>query len=87
MLKWNGGGNPTSLNMKKYLITQDTICNGQRVSAGDVVDITEDEGFNLIACNKAEVYVEKPKLTDNQVSTIETLNLFCLGLNSVQDGK
>jgi|TARA_R110000782_G_scaffold25957_3_gene67004 hypothetical protein len=61
MLKWNGGGNPTSLNMKKYLITQDTICNGQRVSAGDVVDITEDEGFNLIACNKAEVYVEKPK--------------------------
>ena len=61
MLKWNRGGNAPSLNMKKYLITQDTICNGQRVSAGDVVDITEDEGFNLIACNKAEVYDEKPK--------------------------
>ena len=30
----------------------------------------------------SKAYVEKPKLTDNQVSTIETLNLFCLGLNS-----
>ena len=30
----------------------------------------------------SKAYVEKPKLTDNQVSTIETLNLFCLGLNT-----
>jgi hypothetical protein len=30
----------------------------------------------------SKAYIEKPKLTDNQVSTIETLNLFCLGLNS-----
>ena len=30
----------------------------------------------------SKAYVEKPKLTDDQVSTIETLNLFCLGLNS-----
>ena len=30
----------------------------------------------------SKAYVEKPKLTDSQVSTIETLNLFCLGLNS-----
>ena len=30
----------------------------------------------------SKAYIEKPKLTDNQVSTIETLNLFCLGLTS-----
>jgi hypothetical protein len=30
----------------------------------------------------SKAYIEKPKLTDNQVSTIETLNLFCLGLNT-----
>ena len=30
----------------------------------------------------SKAYIEKPKLTDEQVSTIETLNLFCLGLNS-----
>ena len=30
----------------------------------------------------SKAYIEKPKLTDNQVSTIETLNLFCLGLNN-----
>jgi len=30
----------------------------------------------------SKAYVEKPKLTDNQVSTIETLNLFCLGLDN-----
>ena len=30
----------------------------------------------------SKAFIEKPKLTDNQVSTIETLNLFCLGLTS-----
>jgi len=30
----------------------------------------------------SKAYVEKPKLTDNQVTTIETLNLFCLGLDN-----
>ena len=30
----------------------------------------------------SKAYIEKPKLTDNQVSTIDTLNLFCLGLNN-----
>jgi hypothetical protein len=30
----------------------------------------------------AKAYIEKPKLTDNQVSTIETLNLFVLSQNS-----
>lgn len=29
----------------------------------------------------SKAYIEKPKLTDDQVSTIETLNLFCLAKN------
>ena len=30
----------------------------------------------------AKAYIEQPKLTDEQVSTIETLNLYCLAYNS-----
>lgn len=30
-----------------------------------------------------KAYIEQPKLTDNQVSTIETLNLYVLSLNSI----
>ena len=30
----------------------------------------------------SKAYIEQPKLTDNQVSTIETLNLYCLSQNS-----
>ena len=33
--------------------------------------------------NVAKAYIEKPKLTDDQISTIETLNLFILSQNSV----
>jgi hypothetical protein len=32
--------------------------------------------------NVSKAYIEQPKLTDNQVSTIETLNLYVLSLNS-----
>ena len=61
MMKWNGGGNPTTLNMKKFLILKDTVANGVRVHSGDVVEIAESEGYSLCAYNKAAIYVEKPK--------------------------
>lgn len=61
MLKWNGGGNPTNLNMKKYTILQDTMAGGAKVHAGDMVELNESEGHSLCAYNKAEIYVEKPK--------------------------
>ena len=61
MLKWNGGGNTPTLNMKKYTILQDTIANGVKVLAGDVVELSEDIGLQLCAYKKAEIYVEKPK--------------------------
>ena len=61
MMKWNGGGNAPILKMKKYLIIKDTMSNGKRVCAGDVVEVTVEEGNTLVSCNKAEIYVEKPK--------------------------
>ncbi len=61
MLKWNGGGNPTTLNMKKYTILQDTIANGVKVYAGEVVELNADVGVQLCAYKKAEIHVEKPK--------------------------
>lgn len=61
MLKWNGGGNPTTLNMKKFLILKDTVANCMKVHSGDVVEMAESEGYSLCAYNKAEIYVEKPK--------------------------
>ena len=61
MLKWNGGGNPTTLIMKKYKILQDTIANGSKVHAGDVVELDEVIGHSLCGYGKAEIHVEKPK--------------------------
>jgi len=61
MLKWNGGSNTPSLNMKKFLITNDTVANGKKVAAGDVIELPEHVGHELCGYNKAEVYIEKPK--------------------------
>ena len=61
MLKWNGGGNPSTLIMKKYKILQDTIANGSKVHAGDIVELNEVEGHSLCAYHKAEIHVAKPK--------------------------
>lgn len=61
MMKWNGGSNTPNLNMKKFLITSDTVANGQKVYTGDIVEINEDIGKELCAYNKATPYIEKPK--------------------------
>lgn len=61
MLTWNGGSNPPNLNMKKFLITQDTVAKGERVKAGDVVELPEDVGYELCAYGKATPHIEKSK--------------------------
>ncbi len=61
MLTWNGGSNPPILNMKKFLITQDTVAKGERVRAGDVVELPEDVGYELCAYGKAAPHIEKAK--------------------------
>ena len=47
--------------MKKYLIKSDTVANGKKVHAGDVVELPENIGHELCGYNKAEIHVEKPK--------------------------
>jgi hypothetical protein len=61
MLKWNGGGNSTILNMKNYLILKDTMAAGQKVVAGDIVELNEDIGNQLVGYHKAEETSKKPK--------------------------
>ena len=61
MLKWNGGGNTPTLNMKKYKMLQDTMAGGSKVHAGDIVELNEVEGHTLCAYHKAEIHVAKPK--------------------------
>jgi len=61
MLKWNGGSNTPNLNMKKYTILKDTVAGGQRVHAGDVIELPEHEGHALCGYGKAEIHVAKPK--------------------------
>lgn len=61
MLKWNGGGNSTILNMKNYLILKDTIAAGKRVSAGDIVELDVDTGNQLVGYFKAEETTKKTK--------------------------
>ena len=68
MLKWNGGSNTPIFTMKKYLILTDTVAHGQKVRAGDVIELPEDEGHILCSYGKAEVHIEqKIKKVDRSV--------------------
>ena len=50
----------------KYLILQNTIANKVKVNAGDVVELSVDEGRSLIGYGKAEEYKDKPKKETNR---------------------
>ena len=45
----------------KYLILQDTVANKEKVKAGDIVELSIDEGRSLVGYGKAEEYKGKPK--------------------------
>ena len=61
--------------------TLSLVASQQRsVTADDYLVRALSMPSNFGAITKA--YIEQPKLTDNQVSTIETLNLYCLSQNS-----
>jgi len=53
----------------KYLILADTVANQKRVNAGDVVELSNEEGNILVGYGKAEVFKgkEKPKKADRSV--------------------
>jgi len=56
-----GGLIATHLNKESNMKYKDTVANKQKVNAGDVVELSIDEGRMLIGLNKAEEYKEKPK--------------------------
>jgi len=55
----------------KYLILRDTVVKGDRVSAGDVVDIDIDLGRQLIGYGKAEENKSKQKKETNRSVGLE----------------
>jgi hypothetical protein len=59
MLKWNGGSNTPIFTMKKYLILTDTVANRKKIRAGEVIELSEEEGRSLCSYGKAEVFVEQ----------------------------
>ena len=67
MLKWNRGGNTPTLNMKNYLILKDTMAAGLKVYVGDIVELNEDIGNQLVGYHKAEETTSKPKTKSTKV--------------------
>lgn len=55
----------------KYLILQDTIANKEKVKAGDIVELSIDEGRSLVGYGKAEEYKGKPKKESNRSVGLE----------------
>ena len=55
----------------KYLILQDTVANKEKVKAGDIVELSIDEGRSLVGYGKAEEFKGKPKKETNRSVGLE----------------
>ena len=55
----------------KYLILTDTVANKEKVKAGDVVELSADEGRVLVGYGKAEEHKGKPKKETNRSVGLE----------------
>ena len=63
-----GGSNATSILMKKYLVIKATVIDFENVHPGDVVEIQESVGNELVYYGKLEEYRGKEsKKTDRSV--------------------
>jgi hypothetical protein len=62
-----GGSNATSVLMKKYLVIKATVINSESVNPGDVVEIEESIGNELVYYGKVEEHTGKSKKTDRSV--------------------
>jgi len=62
---------PSGVKMKKYLILQDTIANKEKVKAGDVVELSPEEGHSLCGYKKAEEYTGKKSKTKDRSIGLE----------------
>lgn len=73
MMKWNGGGagRPQSQEGVKmsYLVLKGCVAGGQSRSAGDVVELSEQEGKSLTAMGRVqEVSVSDAAPADRSVA-------------------
>ena len=69
-----GGVIATHLNKEKkmkYLILTDTVANKEKVKAGDVVELSADEGRVLVGYGKAEEHKGKAKKETNRSVGLE----------------
>ena len=55
----------------KYLILLVTKANKEKVKAGDVIELSIDEGRSLVGYGKAEEYKGKPKKETNRSVGLE----------------
>ena len=63
-----GGSNATSILMKKYLVIKATVIDFENVHPGDVVEIQESVGNELVYYGKLEEYKGKEsQKTDRSV--------------------
>ena len=72
MMKWNGGGvgRPQSQQGVKmsYLVLKSCVAGGNACSAGDVIELSEQEGKNLTAMGRVqEVAVSEEAPADRSV--------------------
>jgi hypothetical protein len=78
MMKWNGGGvgRPQSQQGVKmsYLVLRGCVAGGESRSAGDVIELSEQEGKNLTAMGRVQkVAVSEEAPADRSVA-LETSN-------------
>lgn len=58
----------------KIKILTDTVCGGEFVKKGDVLDVNEFRGKNLIGMGKAEIHVPKAKEEPAKVEKAEKVD-------------
>jgi hypothetical protein len=67
-----GGERPPFLEKNmKVIILSDTVANKEKVSAGDIIEVSSDEAISLISYKKAEEYKGSPKKETNRSVGLE----------------
>ena len=75
VLKWNGGGAgrpqpQKEVKMASYLILKSCVAGGEARNAGDIVELSEQEGKSLVAMNRVKPCEarEVPETVDRSVA-------------------
>jgi hypothetical protein len=90
-LKWNGGGfdrpqPQKEVKMANYLILKSCVAGGVGRSAGEIVELSEQEGKSLASMGRVQVAPERaaPAVSDRSVG-LEASNLPKLSKRAKKD--